>query len=99
MKSEGFCDFKSMPRGSWIFGPSNKNRKLSPPPYGAGQQQIPKGPPRAIVRCPKCSKRLYLRANYCTGGEFTNWFIPDHKPRVTRSKSAKRQTKTKARGK
>jgi hypothetical protein len=99
MLAEGFCDFrKTVPRKEWIFGASNKNRKLAAPSYGAGQQSIPKGPERAIVRCPKCNKRLRLRANYCIGGEFTNWYLPDHKPRVTRSKGPKRQTRRQSRG-
>lgn len=98
-EANGFCDFRTMtPRDQWFFG-REERRSMRVPRYGAGQQGIPKGPPRAIKRCPKCGKRLRLRANYCIGGEWTGWFIPDHKPRVTRSKSATRTASKKGRGK
>lgn len=98
-QANGFCDFKtSIPRGEWMFGADNSSRKMASPEYGAGQQGIPKGPERAIRRCPKCGKRLYLRAGYCVGGEFVTWLLPDHKPREIRKKSAKRQTKYQGRG-
>lgn len=81
-----------------MFGASNRNRKMAAPNYGAGQQSIPKGPERAIKRCPSCGKRLRLRATYCVGGEFVRWQLPDHKPRETRKKSPKRKAKTHGRG-
>lgn len=99
MLADGFCEFKkSIPRTEWIFGASNSSRKLAAPRYGAGQQSIPRGPGRAIRRCPACGKRLRLRATYCIGGEFVAWFLPDHKPRQTRKKSPKRKAKTQSRG-
>jgi hypothetical protein len=92
------CPFEKLcDRSTWIFGPG-KSRSMDVPRYGAGQQGIPKGPPRAIRRCPLCGKRLRLRANYCIGGEWTNWRIPDHKPRETRAKSPRRQSQAGARG-
>jgi hypothetical protein len=93
------CDFrKTTPRGQWYFG-RGESRAMRAPRYGAGQQGIPKGPPRAIKRCPKCGKRLRLRASYCIGGEWVGWFIPDHKPRVMRAKSPKRKNSYQSRGK
>lgn len=98
MSTAGFCEFKKfVPRNEWRFPPGH-SRKMATPRYGAGQQSIPKGPERAIKRCPLCGKRLYLRAGYCVGGEFVSWHLPDHKPRVTRPKSAKRKTRRQARG-
>ncbi len=91
-----FCEFKSLPRDKWRFGASNKNRKLAQPTYGAGLTTFSQE--RAIKRCPLCLKRLRLRADYCIGGEFASWRIPDHKPRVTRSKSLGRKPVRQRRG-
>ena len=56
-------------------------------------------PDRGKVRCPKCNRRLQLRARFCIGGEFVAWAIPNHKPRVTRKPGPRRKSRTAGRGK
>ena len=90
--TDSFCEFKSScDRSSWTFGQRSTGKMIGP---GYGD---PSGD-HAVKRCPLCNKRLKLKAQYCIGGEFVNWALPDHKPRVTRSKSPKRKTNKTRRG-
>lgn len=86
-----YCDFWSggTKQPVWVHAPyGSKSKKWQPPKHGESGD-------RPTVRCPKCNRRLQLKAVYCDmGGEFVNWKIPEHKPRVTKAKSPKRkQTK------
>lgn len=104
----GFCEFKTQaPSKEWQFLPYESplpgygngfGRKMRAPQYGAGQDGIAPEE-RAIKRCPLCGKRLRLRANYCVGGEFVAWELPEHKARVTRKPGPRRSSRKSGRGK
>lgn len=88
------CDFKKQcERNEWIFG-TRESRQWWGPAYGHLSR------PHPMTRCPLCKRRLQVKAVYCFGGEFTNWCLPDHKPKGKLvKKSPKRATKAKGRGK
>lgn len=104
------CTFKELPSNRWrflshsagileaSFG-SGHGVKMRAPDFGAGQDGIaPKGE-SAIKRCPKCNRRLHLRAVYDSPrSEFSHWQIPEHKVRETRKKSPKRKERKQRRG-
>lgn len=110
--STDFCDFrKFFPSKTWreqsrmpgegnyrgikhVFGNAQQGRGV----WRGPTDYISKGL-HPISRCPKCRRRLTMKARYCVGGEFVCWELPEHKPRVTRTKSPKRQSKKAGRGK
>ena len=90
---DGFCEFRRFVKYTeWTWN-SQPTAKMAGPEYG--------DPPRnqAVKRCPLCGKRLKLRANFCVGGEFRYWELPDHKPRETRKPGPRRKSRTRGRGK
>lgn len=84
-----FCDFKL-----WYKSTEWANYKAKGPAYGDLSREL-----TPIQRCPKCNKRLRMKAIYCIGGEFKHWIIPAHKPRVTRNPGPRRKSKISGRGK
>jgi hypothetical protein len=108
----GFCEFKRFfPSSEWRLRsskPGEGGRRGIKHVFGNAQQGrgVFRGPTdfiskglHPIVRCPQCRRRLMMLARYCVGGEFTCWELPDHKPRVTREKSPRRQSRQSGRGK
>ncbi len=84
----GFCEFRRFVHyREWTYGEPYL-------PWGETPGGI-----QPTKRCPRCSRRLKLKANFCVGGEFVNWSIPEHKPRQTRKPGPKRQSKIAGRGK
>lgn len=87
-----YCEFRKFHHyTTWTF--YGEGKKLKALAYG----ETPRN--QAIRRCPRCNKRLKLRARFCTGGEFIVWELPEHKPRQTRQPGPRRQSRTHGRGK
>ena len=103
--ADGFCAFKTeCAPETWRF--FDGGRWGAPNRMSAGTRWDPpargdESGPHPTTRCPLCRRRLQVRAtyNYGSGEEFAAWVIPEHKPRVTRAKSPKRQSKKAGRGK
>ena len=90
-----YCEFKKFVKSTeWTFYyTKGSSKRLVGPAYGERPLNAP------IRRCPRCNKRLKLRARFCVGGEFITWELPEHKPRETRKPSPKRKSRTRGRGK
>lgn len=91
----GLCEFKRfIPADQWTFHYTlGASRRMIGPAYGDAPRNQP------IKRCPRCNRRLKLKAGFCIGGEFVRWEIPDHKPRETRKPGPRRQPRRASRGK
>ena len=50
--------------------------------------------PKGRVRCPDCSRLLYLREIHCVGGEILGWKFPPHKEKMKKKKMATRANKS-----
>lgn len=93
------CNFREVTNlNDWSFGPTPTG-KMKAPKYGAGRNGVAPAGKRAIKRCPKCNKRLRLRAIYCVGGEFSGWVIPAHSVRESKNPGPKRKSTVAGRGK
>lgn len=90
-----WCEFQKIyPKSEWTKHPRGQSKRLTGPAYGE-----PSGDNHPIGRCPHCNKRLRYRADYCIGGEFAGWCLPDHKAKEKLvKKSPKRKSKVNGRG-
>lgn len=83
-----FCEFRKFNK------PDEWRSYKNGPPYGELSRSY-----APMQRCPRCNRRLIMKAMYCVGGEFVSWAIPRHKPRVTRRPGQRRKSRIAGRGK